>query len=343
MQLEQILRGAEGERKNSKEVLSVKGTEKSRSFQNLAWISGTVALRYDEETQHYVFVPGKGELLILTCEKGELTIQSLVSEQDRTVSPSEEHSMAFPVHSSGEHSMAFPVPLSGEHAMTFPVRLSAGHSLVVPSHLSGVSVSLAENGEALALSLAGSLAETLCKGHLDAQECFFPDSLDSCRAAADVLASTDSPERISSAAYRLLLDLHRDLTVYHEPSKRPAVAEAAAGIIREEFAYLEGVEELAERLEVSPEHLTRLFTAAYGISPGKFLRKRRLEYARELLLEPDMTVSLVSGLCGFSAPGYFAKAFRKEFGMSPGEYAAAHTVKTPGDLPVVKEDQRIYL
>ena len=331
MQLEQILRGAEGERKNSKEVLSVKGTEKSRSFQNLAWISGTVALRHDEETQHYVFVPGKGELLILTCEKGELTIQSLLAEKEDTVFVSE------------EHSMAFPVPLSGEHAMTFPVRLSAGHSMVVPPHLSGVSVSLSENGEALALSLAGSLAETLCKGHLDAQECFFPDSLDFCRAAADVLTSTDSPERISSAAYRLLLDLHRDLTVYHEPSKRPAVAEAAAGIIREEFAYLEGVEELAERLEVSPEHLTRLFTAAYGISPGKFLRKRRLEYARELLLEPDMTVSLVSGLCGFSAPGYFAKAFRKEFGMSPGEYAAAHTVKTPGDLPVVKEDQRIYL
>ena len=331
MQLEQILRGAEGERKNSKEVLSVKGTEKSRSFQNLAWISGTVALRHEAETQHYVLAPGKGELLILTCEKGELTTQPLLSEKEDTVSVSE------------EHSMAFPVPLSGEHAMTFPVRLSAGHSLVVPPHLSGVSVSLAENGEALALSLAGSLAETLCKGHLDAQECFFPDSLDSCRAAADVLASTDSPERISSAAYRLLLDLHRDLTVYHEPSKRPAIAEAAAGIIREEFAYLEGVEELAERLEVSPEHLTRLFTAASGISPGKFLRKRRLEYARELLLEPDMTVSLVSGLCGFSAPGYFAKAFRKEFGISPGEYAAAHAVKTSGELPVLKEDQRIYL
>lgn len=104
----------------------------------------------------------------------------------------------------------------------------------------------------------------------------------------------------------------------------PPLVAAALGIIEEEFAHLEGVNELAERLEVSINHCIREFTKYVGIPPGKYLRLCRVEYAKVLLAQPDMTVSLAAGLSGFSDPNYFTKVFRKTVGVLPSVYAAAH-------------------
>ena len=226
---------------------------------------------------------------------------------------------------------------AGEYA------LRAGHALLFPERDSSNPLPLRGEGIFLLLSMKGSLLSQLLNEHLERKEIYFPEGFDSCRSAAELLGSTDSPERISEAAYRLLLELYRSLTVYREEGGYPPLVEAAIGTIREDFAYLEGVEELAERLFVTPEHLIRQFTAAVGVSPGRFLKKRRLEYARELLLRPDMTVSLAADLSGFSSSGYFAKVFRKEYGISPSDFAAAHREKAAAKLPETREEQMIYL
>ena len=92
------------------------------------------------------------------------------------------------------------------------------------------------------------------------------------------------------------------------------------GIIQEEFPFLEGLDELAERLEVSKAHLIRTFTKQTGVSPGRYITHLRVEYAKLLLRGEDPSITYVAEASGFANANYFAKVFRRETGMSPSEY-----------------------
>ena len=108
---------------------------------------------------------------------------------------------------------------------------------------------------------------------------------------------------------------------------------ASFAIIQEEFPFLEGVDELAERLEVSSAHLGRVFTKKTGVSPGKYITRVRIEFAKLLLQDPDTTISYVAEASGFANANYFAKVFRRETGLSPSEYLEASPRHPPGKIP----------
>ena len=69
--------------------------------------------------------------------------------------------------------------------------------------------------------------------------------------------------------------------------------------IRANYAGLYGVEELSERLGVSKSHLVRMFTAALGIPPGRYLTKVRVEAAMRLLLHREYTCLLYTSFSKF--------------------------------------------
>ena len=72
---------------------------------------------------------------------------------------------------------------------------------------------------------------------------------------------------------------------------------------------------------VSARSLLRHFKKHRGYSPAEFLKRTRLERARELLQQPDssMTVTQVALKCGFQNSGHFARDFRLSFGELPSE------------------------
>ena len=96
--------------------------------------------------------------------------------------------------------------------------------------------------------------------------------------------------------------------------------EGAIAIIQEDFPYLEGLDDLAGRLEISKAHLIRTFTRETGISPAKYITRVRVEYAKLLLQDEDTSIIYVAEASGFANANYFAKVFRRETGMSPSEY-----------------------
>ena len=59
--------------------------------------------------------------------------------------------------------------------------------------------------------------------------------------------------------------------------------------------------------------------ALTGVSPVELVRTVRLQRGRELLQTTDKTVSEVAYEVGFSAPSYFTKCFKDEFGVGPSE------------------------
>lgn len=62
------------------------------------------------------------------------------------------------------------------------------------------------------------------------------------------------------------------------------------------------------------------FREATGSSPGRRLRERRIAVACRLLISSDAGISTVAEKCGFSSANYFSQVFRRETGISPGEY-----------------------
>ena len=55
----------------------------------------------------------------------------------------------------------------------------------------------------------------------------------------------------------------------------------------------------------------------------ELLRKYRLSRGRQLLETTDLSISEIAYDVGFTAPSYFAKCFKDEFGISPGEVRQA--------------------
>ena len=100
----------------------------------------------------------------------------------------------------------------------------------------------------------------------------------------------------------------------------PAAAELMGR--RRNYAGLYGVEELSERLGFSKSHLVRAFTAALGVSPGRYLTSVRIEAAMRLLLHREYTLDVIASLCGFSGANYLCRVFKKTTGRSPTQWRA---------------------
>lgn len=80
-----------------------------------------------------------------------------------------------------------------------------------------------------------------------------------------------------------------------------------------------GVEDIGKGIGLSRVQLYRKVKAMTGSSVVDLLRKARLAKAKRLLESRSMSVSEVAYDVGFSAPSYFTKCFKEEYGMLPGE------------------------
>ena len=79
------------------------------------------------------------------------------------------------------------------------------------------------------------------------------------------------------------------------------------------------VDDLAAEMSLSRVQLYLKIKAITGSSPVELLRTTRLKRAYQMLLTTDKSVSEVAYAVGFTAPSYFSKGFKEEYGMVPGD------------------------
>jgi ABC-type sugar transport system substrate-binding protein/AraC-like DNA-binding protein len=79
------------------------------------------------------------------------------------------------------------------------------------------------------------------------------------------------------------------------------------------------VDDLAAAMNLSRVQLYRKVKAISGVSPVELLRTARLNRGYQLLIKGDKTISEVAYEVGFTAPSYFTKCFKDEFGISPSD------------------------
>ena len=163
-----------------------------------------------------------------------------------------------------------------------------------------------------------------------------------CPGAAELLSRLDAPLPAAEAS-RLGYELLCILGAADEPARAlpPLVTEALAAI-HANYMTLYGVEELSEQLAVSKCHLVRAFTAAVGVSPGKYLTRTRIEAVKGLLLAGEHNLETAAALCGFSGANYLCRVFKRETGLSPAAWRAANAAAPRGALPAPRQDE-IYV
>ena len=79
------------------------------------------------------------------------------------------------------------------------------------------------------------------------------------------------------------------------------------------------VEDLAADMNLSRVQLYRKVKSYTGSTPVELVRTARLNQGYQLLLTTDKSVSEVAYQVGFSAPSYFTKCFKEEYGLLPGD------------------------
>lgn len=136
--------------------------------------------------------------------------------------------------------------------------------------------------------------------------------------------SDASPLTVIGGIYRLLGLFYRyclSERSVHAPSdeKLRNVTEYIENHFRENISS----KELSRRFGYDEAYFCRRFKSVTGLSPMIYIQILRLEYARRAIKnEKGVKISEISSSCGFSDPGYFARCFKKHYGMTPTEYGA---------------------
>lgn len=94
----------------------------------------------------------------------------------------------------------------------------------------------------------------------------------------------------------------------------------AIDYIKDNFKTQPGLEEVAEKIHLSPFHFQRLFTEWAGVSPKKFLQYLTVEHAKKMLKENQATLFETAFETGLSGTGRLHDLFINIEGMTPGEY-----------------------
>ncbi|MBB5636486.1 AraC family transcriptional regulator of adaptative response/methylated-DNA-[protein]-cysteine methyltransferase [Pedobacter cryoconitis] len=104
-----------------------------------------------------------------------------------------------------------------------------------------------------------------------------------------------------------------------EETNYSRIAEAIS-YLNGNFKTQPGLEEVAEKINLSPFHFQRLFTEWAGVSPKKFLQYLTIEHAKKMLKENQATLFETAFETGLSGTSRLHDLFVNIEGMTPGEY-----------------------
>lgn len=128
--------------------------------------------------------------------------------------------------------------------------------------------------------------------------------------------------------------LHHIWLMYCEQAEQLPTADApessdpfiqkATGLIQAQAFERFSLNAIAESLGVTRMRLCQKFQAELGTTPIKYLTSLRLEKAKTLLTETDLTLDQISECCGYQNGFYLSRVFKNNCGVTPTHYRAEH-------------------
>ncbi|HPX25417.1 MAG TPA: GyrI-like domain-containing protein [Treponemataceae bacterium] len=106
------------------------------------------------------------------------------------------------------------------------------------------------------------------------------------------------------------------------------------------FTQYISMEILSSVANLSPFHLSRLYSSLLGISITDYIQKKRIEYAGELLRSTDLSVLSISSEAGFNTLSNFNKLFKRRSGCTPAEFRKKQSIKKEEKRIIIEEEKR---
>lgn len=145
------------------------------------------------------------------------------------------------------------------------------------------------------------------------------------------LQKTTNVYFLSNELYAFLMKLQEE-TIASQPLYSSLILESLS-LMQTEFAFLDGIDDVARTLMVSSSHFIRKFKAEVGISPGKYLQNIRIENAKLLLKTKLFSIEIIASLTGYACSNYFCKVFRRQTGQTPLNYQKRYAAQpSPSEL-----------
>lgn len=104
------------------------------------------------------------------------------------------------------------------------------------------------------------------------------------------------------------------------PQKNESPVEQAVRYIQQNIEKDLHRSDVADAIFMNSDHLSRLFKKELGVSMKDFIISEKIRVAQSLLKSTNLPVSLVASKVGYSNFSYFSQTFKRETGMTPGEY-----------------------
>lgn len=126
----------------------------------------------------------------------------------------------------------------------------------------------------------------------------------------------------SAKLYDLLIE-YRMIADNRPSSLNSGSTPALAAVLRhieENYTSQIKLADLAEKADVTEQHLCRLFKKNFGISPMEYLTKVRIQHAKEALIYSPKSIGEIAVDMGFPDASYFSVVFKKQEKITPGEY-----------------------
>lgn len=116
-------------------------------------------------------------------------------------------------------------------------------------------------------------------------------------------------------ARSVVLNTHPNLPLYDRFEVDQAIA-----YINSHYSKKITIEILAEQVNRSEGHFSKVFKSVTGMTPIDFLQKIRIQKARNLLINGTKHITEIALECGFNSSSYFSSCFMEKYKMTPSAY-----------------------
>ena len=142
----------------------------------------------------------------------------------------------------------------------------------------------------------------------------------------DLLTKPLSNDNLCSSVNRALETLREqyadspEISPFRAPNNASSLVRHAIAFLNQHYATDINLEMVAERFQVSTNHLSRIIKKETNYSFVEILTKIRLAESLKLLQQPDAKVYMVAQKVGYRDYAYFYQVFKKQYNVSPQKY-----------------------
>lgn len=119
------------------------------------------------------------------------------------------------------------------------------------------------------------------------------------------------------AIHQILCEL---IKISNQHQKFADVIKKAISFIEDNYKNDITLLDIAKYVNLSPYHFSRLFKEQTNYTPHQFLLNYRINYAKNLLYNSDLSIVEIAYRCGFNSDSHFVTTFKKHTGFSPKKY-----------------------